>query len=70
MNAAALLELDEPEAAIAELQRAAESRCPWFFQMLADPRLKSLHGHPEFAELETILPQMEAAAAAAEAKGA
>lgn len=70
MNAAALLALDETEAAIAELQRAAESRCPWFFQMLADPRLKPLHGHPEFARLEAILPQMETAAAELAAKRA
>ncbi len=63
MNAAALLALGEPDAAIAELRRSAEIRCPWFFQALADPRLKPLHGYPEFVELEAILPQMEAAAA-------
>jgi tetratricopeptide (TPR) repeat protein len=65
MNAATLLKLGETEAAIAELQRAAEARCPWFFQMLADPRLKPLSGQPEFVDLEAILPQMESAAAAA-----
>jgi hypothetical protein len=64
MNAAALVALGDPEAAIAELRRSAETRCPWFFQALADPRLKPLHGHPEFVELEAILPRMEAAAAA------
>ncbi len=69
MNAAALVALDEPEAAIAELQRAAETRCPWFFQMLADPRLKQLHEHPEFKKLEAILPQMEAATAEISARG-
>jgi tetratricopeptide (TPR) repeat protein len=63
MNAAALVALEEPGAAIAELRRAAETRCPWFFQALADPRLKPLHEHPEFVELEAILPRMEAAAA-------
>jgi hypothetical protein len=63
MNAAALVVLDDKDAAIAELQRAAELHCPWFFQALADPRLKPLHGYPEFVELEAILPQMEMAAA-------
>jgi len=69
MNAAALLALDDREAAIAELRKSAEIRCPWFFQMLADPRLKPLHGHPEFIELEAILPRMEAAAAEMHDKG-
>lgn len=69
MNAAALLALDDPEAAIAELRRSAEIRCPWFFQALADPRLKPLHGHPDFVELEAILPRMEAAAAEIQDKG-
>jgi hypothetical protein len=30
--------------------------------MLADPRLKPLHGRREFKELQAILPRMEAAA--------
>jgi hypothetical protein len=29
--------------------------------MVADPRLKPLHGHPEFKELQSILPAMETA---------
>ena len=69
MNAAALLALGDPEAAIAELRRSAETRCPWFFQALADPRLKPLRGHPEFVELEAILQRMEAAAAEMVEKG-
>jgi DNA-binding winged helix-turn-helix (wHTH) protein/tetratricopeptide (TPR) repeat protein len=69
MNAPALLALDDPEGAVAELRRAAETRCPWFFQTLADPRMKALHGHPEFVELESILPRMEAAAAEMLQKG-
>jgi hypothetical protein len=28
--------------------------------MLADPRLKPLHGDPEFERMQAILPQMEA----------
>jgi DNA-binding winged helix-turn-helix (wHTH) protein/tetratricopeptide (TPR) repeat protein len=63
MNVPALLVLEDPEAAVAELRRAADTRCPWFFQTLGDPRLKPLHGHPEFVRLESILPRMEAAAA-------
>jgi DNA-binding winged helix-turn-helix (wHTH) protein/tetratricopeptide (TPR) repeat protein len=63
MNAPALLVLEDREAALAELRRAADTRCPWFFQTLADPRMKPLAGHPEFVKLESILPRMEAAAA-------
>ncbi len=54
--------LGDIEAAIAELNTAAESQCPWFFQLLADPRLESLHGHPQFAGLQKILERMESAA--------
>ena len=54
--------LGDTEGAIAELHTAFESRCPWFFQMLADPRLESLHGHPQFAGLQKILERMESAA--------
>ncbi len=35
-------------------------RCPWFFQMLADPRLKPIHGHPEFQRMCAILTRLEA----------
>jgi TolB-like protein/tetratricopeptide (TPR) repeat protein len=55
--------LDDHDAALSELRAAAEDRCPWFFQMLADPRLKPLHGRPEFDELRSILAAMEDAAA-------
>ena len=51
--------LDDMDAAIEELQAANETRCPWFFQTLADPRLKALHGHPEFERLRAILTTME-----------
>jgi hypothetical protein len=30
--------------------------------MLADPRLKALHGHPEFVRMQAILTGMEAEA--------
>lgn len=55
--------LENYDAALSELRAAAEDRCPWFFQMLADPRLKPLHGRPEFEALSSILARMEAAAA-------
>jgi tetratricopeptide (TPR) repeat protein len=55
--------LGDTETAIAELRNSAEARCPWFFQMLADPRLEPLHSHPEFQKQQAILTRMEAAAA-------
>jgi tetratricopeptide (TPR) repeat protein len=56
------LALGDPDAAIADLQSAAEVRCPWFFQMLADPRLDSLRSHPEFVKIARLLERMENAA--------
>jgi hypothetical protein len=60
-NPAAYAALGNLEAAMAELRAANEIRCPWFFQMLADPCLKPLHGMPEFKEIRNILPHMESA---------
>lgn len=60
---AVYLALGDTETALAELRICAEAHCPWFFQMLADPRLEPLHGHPEFQKLQAILTRMEAAAA-------
>jgi tetratricopeptide (TPR) repeat protein len=57
---AAYVALGEQEAALAELRTVDEARCPLFFQMLADPRLKPLHGHPVFERMRAILPAMEA----------
>jgi len=59
---AAYLALGDQAGALAELQAAEEARCPWFFQMLADPRLKALHGCPEFEQMRAILSAMEAEA--------
>jgi TolB-like protein/Flp pilus assembly protein TadD len=59
--------LREFDSAVEQLRAANKTRCPWFFQMLADPRLKPLHGHPEFQAMQEILPAMEAAAAGMEA---
>ncbi len=60
--AAAYVALGEYEAALAALRHSLEDRCPWFFQTLADPRLKPLWDHPEFQAMESILPTMEAEA--------
>jgi DNA-binding winged helix-turn-helix (wHTH) protein/tetratricopeptide (TPR) repeat protein len=61
--------LGDLNAAIEELQTAYKARCPWFFQMLADPRLKPLHGNPDFERMQTVLTTMEAEAAEAELGG-
>lgn len=58
-NAAVYLELGAPDEALKVLQSSLESRCPWFFQMLADPRLKALHGRPEFQQLRAVLAGIE-----------
>jgi transcriptional regulator HilA, main transcriptional regulator of SPI1 len=55
--------LGDTEGAINELRAAKEARCPWFFQMLADPRLDPLHNHPEFMRMRASLDEMEAIAA-------
>jgi DNA-binding winged helix-turn-helix (wHTH) protein/predicted Zn-dependent protease len=59
---ATYLELGDTESALAELRVSNESRCPWFFQMLADPRLEALHGNPEFEIMRASLAEMEAEA--------
>lgn len=60
---AVYLVLGEPDAALTELAASNEARCPWFFQMLADPRLKPLDARPEFLEMRGLLTHMEAEAA-------
>ncbi len=62
LNAAAYVVLGENDAAIEELVHANETRCPWFFQILADPRLKPLRALPRFAALESVWAAMEAEA--------
>jgi len=61
-TAAVCVALGDPEGAIAELQTAAEARCPWLFQMLADPRIETLRDRPEFGRMLKVLERMEAAA--------
>jgi DNA-binding winged helix-turn-helix (wHTH) protein/tetratricopeptide (TPR) repeat protein len=51
--------LGDLDGALAELNAANQLRCPWFLQTLADPRLKQLHGHPEFERLRAIPSAME-----------
>jgi tetratricopeptide (TPR) repeat protein len=60
---AAYVALGEPDTALAELRAANGLRCPWFFQMLADPRLKPLRAQPEFKSMLGILAGMETEAA-------
>jgi tetratricopeptide (TPR) repeat protein len=60
-NIAVCVALGDLDRAMSEFRAANQDRCPWFFQMLADPRLESLRAHPEFAELQAVLPRMEAA---------
>jgi DNA-binding winged helix-turn-helix (wHTH) protein len=62
-NAAIYVALGDLDGAIEQLRSANEARCPWFFQMLADPRLKPLHSDPEFKQMRAILTAMEADAA-------
>ena len=59
-KAAAYVALGELDAALAALRASRENRCPWFFQMIADPRLKPLWDHPEFQAMRSIRPAMEA----------
>jgi DNA-binding winged helix-turn-helix (wHTH) protein/tetratricopeptide (TPR) repeat protein len=61
-NPAVYVALGDYDAALAEMQVAAESRCPWFFQMHADPRLKPLRKLPEFEQMGHTLARMEASA--------
>ena len=60
---AAFAALGAVDEAIAELQAADDARCPWFFQMLADPRLQPLHGHAEFELMRESLEKLEFSAA-------
>jgi DNA-binding winged helix-turn-helix (wHTH) protein/tetratricopeptide (TPR) repeat protein len=65
LNAPVYLELGAPDEALKILRASMESRCPWFFQLLADPRLKELHGRPEFEAIRALLAEIEAQAASA-----
>ncbi len=55
LNAATFVALGDAGAALAELRAAERIRCPWFFQMLGDPRIQPLRERPEFADLLAVL---------------
>lgn len=59
-DAATYVAMEEDDAALEELRIANENRCPWFFQMLGDPRLQPLRGRPEFERMRRSLRAMEA----------
>ena len=61
-TAAVCVALGDLDDAVAELQAAAEARCPWLFQILADPRIESVRQRPEIVRIEKVLERMEAAA--------
>ncbi len=63
-TSAAYAALGDRDEAIAELRAAEEAHCPWFFQILADPRMAPLVGDPEFKRMRGILEQMESKPAA------
>lgn len=60
--------LGDCDRALAGLNAANEARCPWFFQMLADPRLEPLHDRGEFQRFKALLSEMERSAQVAESK--
>lgn len=62
-NAAVYLELGAIDEALNVLKASRQNRCPWFFQMLADPRLRPLHGQSEFEAMRAALSEMETRAA-------
>jgi DNA-binding winged helix-turn-helix (wHTH) protein/tetratricopeptide (TPR) repeat protein len=68
-DAATYVAMDEDDAALEELRIANENRCPWYFQMLADPRLLPLRGRPEFERMRSSLRAMETDAENSAEKG-
>jgi DNA-binding winged helix-turn-helix (wHTH) protein/tetratricopeptide (TPR) repeat protein len=62
LDAATYVAMDEDDAALEELRIANENRCPWYFQMLGDPRMQPLRGRPEFERMRSSLRAMEAEA--------
>ena len=58
-DAATYVAMDEDNAALEELRIANENRCPWFFEMLGDPRMQPLRGRPEFERMRSALRAME-----------
>ena len=54
------LALGDHESALNSLRIAEKVHCPWFFQMLADPRLAAIEPREEFQHMRRTLAQMEA----------
>jgi len=65
IHAPVLVALGDLDAAVEELNFAEKMRCPWFFELLHDPRLLPLHGKPEFQRLKAIAAKMESSLPAA-----
>lgn len=61
-TAATCVALGDMDGAVAELQAAADARCPWLFQMLADPRIEPIRDRPEVVRIGKVLERMELAA--------
>jgi len=57
--------LGDHESALRELRVSAEARCPWFFQTLADPRLKALSDEKPFRAMLNQLASFEEEAVSA-----
>jgi DNA-binding winged helix-turn-helix (wHTH) protein len=62
-SAPAYAALGDRDGAMTELRAADEDRCPWFFAMLADPRLKTLHDLAEFQAMRGQLEAMQSGSA-------
>jgi tetratricopeptide (TPR) repeat protein len=54
LQAPALVELGESDAAINALTAAERQHCPWLFELLIDPRLEPLRSEPEFQRLRDL----------------
>jgi Flp pilus assembly protein TadD len=65
IHAPVLVALGDLDGAVEELALAEKLRCPWFFELLHDPRLLPLHSHPGFQRLRAIAKKMESALPAA-----
>ncbi|WP_420238896.1 winged helix-turn-helix domain-containing protein [Telmatobacter bradus] len=61
-SAPAWVVLGEPDMALEVLRAAGEANCPWYFQILADPRLKPLEDKPDFQRMRLDVEEMEASA--------
>jgi TolB-like protein len=61
-HAPVLLALGDGQGAMLELSLSEQRRCPWFMEMMRDPRMEPLHGHAEFQRLQLILAGLGSAA--------